>query len=185
MDDTEILNLFLARDESAITAASSHYGGYCMTIADNILHDRTEAEECVSDAWLAAWNSIPPQQPASMRAYLGKLARHFALSRWRRSHAQKRGEGQTQLILDELADCASSAELPDAIIEGRALSDSISRFLHALPPPDRELFVRRYWYCMPVSGIAADLGWSESKVTSRLFRLRKRLGSHLKKEEWL
>lgn len=185
MEDREIIALFLERDEAAVTAVSERFGAYCTAIAANILRDPMAAEECVNDAWLAAWNSIPPHQPDSMKAYLGKLVRRFAISKWRAEHAQKRGEGELPLILDELQVCVPSHALPDRVVEGQALTDSISRFLRTLPGPDRRLFVLRYWHCASIATIASAFGWSESKTTSRLFRLRKKLNRHLNKEEWL
>lgn len=185
MKETEIVALFLSRNETAITVVSVQYGAFCGTIANNILHNPQAAEECVNDTWLAAWNSIPPNQPNSLKAYLGRITRRFAVSRWRKEHTQKRGADEIALIFDELQVCAGEASLPDRIAEGRALSDSISCFLRSLPPDDRRLFVLRYWYCQSVAELAADVGCSESRITSRLFRIRRKLSRHLKQEEWL
>lgn len=173
MDDQHIIQLYFARDEGAIQATQDKYGPYCSAIARNILGDPREAEECVNDAWLHCWNAIPPQRPLSLKSYAGRLTRNLAVSRLRMQGAQKRGGGQGELALEELAQCVSGQPTPE---------DALDRFLDGLGPRDRALFVGRYWYLCPVKELAARLGMKDSHVTTRLHRLRGRLREHLTKE---
>ena len=180
MDDQTIVSLFHARSEDAIAAASDKYGGRCRAIARNILADDADAEECVSDALLAAWNAIPPQSPQHLGAYLGRITRNLALNRLKAAGAQRRGGGETILALEEVGDCAAwdSGDTVDRL----ALAGAIEQFLRSLPPEKRRLFLRRYWYLYPVKDIARTMGVGESRVKSQLARLRQALRAHLEKE---
>lgn len=108
MRDHEIIELYWARNESAITATAEKYGNYCHTIAYNILHSKEDAEECSNDTYLGAWSSIPPQRPNRLSIYLGKITRNLALNRYKRYTAEKRGHGQVVLALSELEACVPS-----------------------------------------------------------------------------
>ncbi len=180
MDDQAIIALFWARDEMAIGETKAKYGRLCRGIARNILGNEEDAEECENDTYLKTWQAIPPQRPAVLPAYLGRIARNIALNRWKAGRADKRGGGEVPLSLDELGDCVSGREDPD-LDEGEVLA-AIERFLDSLEQADRLVFLLRYWQLEPVAAIARRMAWSESKVTSRLFRLRKRLKSQLEKE---
>lgn len=180
MDDQAIIALFWARDEMAIGETKAKYGRLCRGIARNILGNEEDAEECENDTYLKTWQAIPPQRPAVLPAYLGRIARNIALNRWKAGRADKRGGGEVPLSLDELGDCVSGREDPD-LDEGEVLV-AIERFLDSLEQADRLAFLLRYWQLEPVAAIARRMAWSESKVTSRLFRLRKRLKSQLEKE---
>lgn len=180
MDDQAIIALFWARDEMAIGETKAKYGRLCRGIARNILGNEEDAEECENDTYLKTWQAIPPQRPAVLPAYLGRIARNIALNRWKAGRADKRGGGEVPLSLDELGDCVSGREDPD-LDEGEVLV-AIERFLDSLEQADRLVFLLRYWQLEPVAAIARRMAWSESKVTSRLFRLRKRLKSQLEKE---
>ena len=180
MDDQAIIALFWARDEMAIGETKAKYGRLCRGIARNILGNEEDAEECENDTYLKTWQAIPPQRPAVLPAYLGRIARNIALNRWKAGRADKRGGGEVPLSLDELGDCVSGREDPD-LDEGGVLA-AIERFLDRLEQADRLVFLLRYWQLEPVAAIARRMAWSESKVTSRLFRLRKRLKSQLEKE---
>ncbi|MDD4744576.1 MAG: sigma-70 family RNA polymerase sigma factor [Eubacteriales bacterium] len=180
MDDQAIIALFWARDEMAIGETKAKYGRLCRGIARNILGNEEDAEECENDTYLKTWQAIPPQRPAVLPAYLGRIARNIALNRWKAGQADKRGGGEVPLSLDELGDCVSGREDPD-LDEGEVLA-AIERFLDSLEQADRLAFLLRYWQLEPVAAIARRMAWSESKVTSRLFRLRKRLKSQLEKE---
>ncbi len=179
MTDNEILSLYLARDEAAISATSAKYGGYVSSIAYAILESREDSEECVNDTYLAAWSSIPPKNPTNLAAYLGKLARNFALNRRKRRLAEKRGSGQVDLALSELEECLGGSR----DVDSRELTEALNSFLASLPETSRRIFVRRYWYLEPIRDLAARFHMSESRVTSLLRRLRGRLGEHLEKEE--
>ncbi|MCC8099176.1 MAG: sigma-70 family RNA polymerase sigma factor [Clostridiales bacterium] len=182
MKDSEIVALYWAREERAITATAEKYGSYCHAISYNILHSKEDAEECVNDAYLGAWNSIPPHRPSRLSVYLGKLVRNLSLNRFQRYTAEKRGGGQTVLVLSELEDCIPAhTGVEDAVAE-RELAAAIDRFLLSQPRQKRNIFLRRYWYLSPIRDIARAYGISESKVTSLLHRMRKALRHYLEQE---
>lgn len=182
MDDNEIIELFFARDESAIEAAHLEYGAYCTSIAQRILNDQGAAEECVNDTWLKCWQSIPPQRPRSLKSYAGRIVRNLALSAWRGSTAQKRGGGQVQLALDELSEVVSGGETPEGALDRQAFRGALDGFLAALPKRDRNLFLRRYWYLDSVEALARRHSMSKTQVTTTLYRLRQKLRVHLQQE---
>lgn len=175
MQDAALMDLLTQRSEEAIPALAETYGTYCRAIAGNILPSAEDAEECLSDAWLALWNAIPPARPENLKAYLGAVVRNGALRRLR--------------SLPEPA-----AELDEALVgrdavaerwEARALGEAISAFLRRESAGSRAAFVRRYWYADSVEAVALRLGWSVSKTKSVLFRTRKRLRAYLEKEGFL
>ncbi|MBQ9250377.1 MAG: sigma-70 family RNA polymerase sigma factor [Oscillospiraceae bacterium] len=182
MEDREIVTLFWQRDERALQAAADKYGGLCRSIARNILADTQDAEECLNDIWLNAWNSIPPHKPEALSGYLAKLTRFAALKRWRDARAQKRGGGELPLVYEELADCIPGSREPDEALAEKELAELIRRFLAQLPAAQRRVFLCRYWYFDSIAAIAAQFGFSESKVKSMLHRSRKRLRDLLNKE---
>lgn len=182
MKDEEIIALYWERDESAISATAEKYGSYCRSISYNILHNNEDAQECVNDTWLGAWNSIPPHRPGCLATYLGKIARNFSLNRYKQYNTEKRGQGQTGLALSELEDCIPAENNVEQIIEEMALTKSINLFLHAQPRQKRNIFILRYWYLHSIRDIAMAYGMSESKVASLLFRMRNALKAHLEKE---
>ena len=170
MRDHEIIELYWARNESAITATAEKYGNYCHTIAYNILRNKEDAEECANDTYLGAWNSIPPQRPSRLSIYLGKITRNLALNRYKRYTAEKRGHGQVVLALSELEACVPSKTTVEQTVEENELAAAIDRFLYAKPKLNRNIFVRRYYHLYAIRDIADAYGMSESKVTSLLFR---------------
>ena len=182
MRDHEILELYWARNESAIAATTEKYGSYCHTIAYNILRNKEDAEECANDTYLGAWNSIPPQRPNRLSIYLGKITRNLALNRYKRYTAEKRGHGQVVLALSELEACVPSETTVEQTIEENELAAAIDRFLYAKPKLNRNIFVRRYYHLYVIRDIADAYGMSESKVTSLLFRMRNELRQFLEKE---
>ncbi len=182
MDDRQIIKLYNERSEAAISETADKYGTYCLHIARNILYNEQDSEECVNDTYLRAWNTIPPQQPEKLSTFLGKITRNLALDKFRFYHREKRGGGQTSLVLDELKDCVSASYTTEELVDEKLLADSISSFLFGLPEEKRQMMVRRYWYMSPVSELARDFSMSESNVTTILLRLRKKLKQHLEKE---
>ena len=182
MDDNEIIRRFFDRDEGAIQAAGEAYGAYCASIAHNILGDRGAAEECVNDAWLKCWQTIPPQRPGSLKSYAGRIVRNLALSARRAEHAQKRGGGQAPLALDELDEVVSGAETPEGALDRAALLAALDNFLGNLPENHRNLFLRRYWYLDSVETLAKRFGMSQTQVTTTLHRIRQKLRVHLGQE---
>ncbi len=179
MDELEILDLFFARSENAISAIQSKFGRYCHYIAVRILGNDSDAQEVVNDTWLKAWNTIPPHRPNSLKTYLGMLTRQLALDAWDVKTAQKRG-GQFSLVLDELAEC-----IPDGtdFTQDLELRDALNRFLHTLPSETRRIFLRRYWYAASVAEIAREFHMKKSTVTVLMLRTRQKLKAFLQKEE--
>ena len=182
MDDKSIIDLYLDRSEQAISETSVKYGKYCFSIAFNILSDKEDSEESVNDTYLAAWNNIPPRVPSILSTFLGKITRNISLNRWKSRRAYKRGGGEVPLALDELEECISTGESVEDTFEKKELLKSMNRFLDALPDTERNLFVCRYWYLDPIHDIAQRFGFTESKVTSMLHRIRGKLRKHLEKE---
>lgn len=181
MEDERIIELFNARDESAIVESELKYGAYCRGIAQNLLGVREDAEECVSDIWHAAWESIPPERPRSLKTYLGRIVRNISISRWRREHAQKRF-ADMDVLLSELDECVPDGFDTEREVERRALGESISRWLDTLSERERALFVRRFWYGESVTGLAREEHCTPPQLTQRLRRLRLKLKAHLEKE---
>ncbi len=181
MNDSKIIDLFLARREQAIQEAQREYGKLCLRVAENMLGSPQDAEECVSDAMLAAWNQIPPDQPAHLSAYLCKITKNLALKRLEYDGAQKR-DSRRSLSLDELADVVSGRDDVGEALEAKELGDAITRFLRGQPERDRLLFIRRYWYFDDLSVLAKQTGLPEKKISGILFRVRRRLKAWLKKE---
>ena len=179
MEDAKILLLYWNRDEHAIPATAEKYGSYCTTIARNILGNHEDAEECVNDTYLRAWNSMPPHRPAILSTFLGKIVRNLSLNRYHHNAAQKRGSGQAVIVLDELADVVSGKDDVEQELERRDLVLAIDDFLAALPKEKRRLFVRRYWYMDSVADLAADFGKTENSVSVSLSRLRSKLRTYL------
>ena len=182
MEDSHIIGLFWYRNEQAIRETQQKYGTYCTAIANNVLLCPEDSQECVQDALLRLWDTIPPQRPRCLQAYLGRITRNLALNRLRSICAQRRGGGLPHLPLEELRDLASGQGDPPTELEKRRLADSISVFLRTLSPEKRQLFVRRYWYAEPLSQVASEAGLTQDKVRNTLFRLRKQLKKHLEKE---
>ena len=182
MDDRQIIALYNERSEAALSETATKYGKYCRTIAYNILLNEEDSEECVNDTWLRAWEAIPPQCPERLSAFLGKITRNLALNRYKHNNREKRGGGQTLLVLEELAECVSGADSTEEAAAEALLVDVLNRFLEGLPAEKRKIFMRRYWYMSSVKEIAEDFGLSESKVKMTLLRLRNKLKQTLEKE---
>ena len=182
MTDTQILDLYMTRCESAIEETQKQYGGYCTTIAMNILHNREDAQECVNDAYLKAWNSIPPQTPTVFSTFLGRITRNLSINKYKSRNRSKRGGGEVTLLLSELENCVPSGNNVETQVEARDLAKVIDLFLKSLRDDDNVIFVRRYWHTDSVNEIAEQFGISESKVKMSLHRTRKKLKKHLEGE---
>ena len=181
LEDGQIVALYGRRDEAALGETQRKYAALCRSVAKNILGGEEDAEECVNDALLQAWNAIPPQRPRRLGAWLARVTRNLALNRWDRDHAQKRGGGMTAL-LSELEDCLPSPASVEGELEGRALSAAIDRWLRSLPKGDRTAFLRRYWYGVPLQELAAERGEPPAKLAQRMLRLRRGLKKTLEQE---
>lgn len=182
MDDISIVRLYFARSEQAIQETDSKYGGYCYSIAYHILANPEDSEESVSDTYLSAWNTIPPRRPNLLAPFLGKIVRNISIDRWRKNGALKRGGGEMPLALEELQECVASEENLEAGYEQKELVRQVRDFLARLSDTERRVFVCRYWYLDSTADIGKRFGFSESKVSSMLHRIRGRLEKHLKRE---
>ena len=184
LEDSIIISLFFERSEQAIGELDRKYGAAVRKTAANILNDRLDVEECVNDAYLRVWNSIPPQAPESLAGYVCRIARNLAVNRYHANGAEKRS-GNYGLVLDELEECIPSGVSVETEVEAKELGQAINRFLSTLSPEDRFLFVRRCWYADSVSDLAAMTNGSANRVSVRLFRIREKLKRTLMKEGFL
>ncbi len=181
MDDQAIIALYWSRDQRALGESQQKYGPLCLRLSENILASREDAEECVSDTWLRAWDTMPPQRPDSLRAYLSRVCRNLSLDRWRARRAKKRGEG-LEVLLEELEDCVPTSPSAEAAAESREITRCIDRWLETLEPEDRTAFLRRYWYGQQVKELARQAGRAPQKMAQRLYRLRQSLRRALEQE---
>ncbi|MCM1027938.1 MAG: sigma-70 family RNA polymerase sigma factor [Roseburia sp.] len=182
MKDTEIIDLYWARDERAIGETQERYGGYCYSIAWHILYDKGDADECVNDTWLRAWNSIPPNRPGKLALFLGTITRNLSLDRWKGRRTMKRGGGEMEMALDELAECIPDVRNTEDAVETAELERLINAFLHSLSERDCNIFLRRYWYAEEYTEIAARYALKLNTVKTSLFRTRNKLRRYLEKE---
>jgi len=182
MDDDMILDLYWARSESAINETAKKYGSYCLTIANNILQNSEDAEECVNDTYHKTWDTVPPQRPTIFRAFLGKIARNLSLNKYKEQRTKKRGGDGITLMYSELEDCIPSNSNVEMEYESGFVIGAINSCLLSLDSESRIVFVRRYWYADSIQAIATRFQMSESKVKSMLFRTRNKLKSYLENE---
>ncbi len=182
VSDGEIIELYLGRDERAIKLTEIKYSKQLFRIAYNVLNDKGDSDECVNDTYLGAWNSIPPQIPKSLFAYLSKLVRNFAISLYRKKTSQKRGRSEFDMSLSEIGDILSDGSYPERETQSQALSDIINAFLGELEREDRFIFVSRYYFSYPVSEIAKRAGESDAKIYKKLASLREKLKKRIEKE---
>lgn len=180
--DSQIIELYWNRDAKAIDASMERYGAYCFSIASSILNDAQDAEECVNDTWLRAWNAIPPTRPTMLKVFLAKITRHLSFDRYKAGKALKRGSGNTALVLDELAECIAAETDVEGLVNAKELGAVINQFVASLPEREQNLFIRRYFFSEPIRVIARRYDMNENHVNVTLSRIRKRLRSHLSKE---
>ncbi len=181
MEDRNIIELFFARDEKALSESQQKYGRYCESIAKNILSSDEDAEEVLNDTLLSAWNSIPPEKPQSLKAYLGTLARNLSLDRYRKMKAEKRGGSEAALCLEEAEEFLADTKSISEEYEKREFIKFLNGFLHSLPERECDIFVRRYFYCDSTASIARRFGIKEPNVLVILSRTRKSLKTALQK----
>ena len=175
MEDSKIIELYWQRSEDAIQHTAEKYGGYCKAISVNILQNQQDADECVSDTYLHAWNAIPPNRPSAFRVWLGRITRNLSLDRLKRAAAQKRGGGEVELLLSELEGCIPAPGGVERAMEDQEIAQLISVFLRQQKQLSRLIFLRRYYYADSVQQIALRFGLSQSNVKSTLFRTRNAL----------
>lgn len=182
MEDMKIIDLYFARSEQAIDETAKKYGNYLTVIANNILHQSEDSEEVVSDVYLAAWNTIPPNRPNVLKHYLSRIARNLSFKRFEYLSAEKRS-AETDILLSELEDCIPDIRgSSEEIIEAKELGAYINCFLSMLPREECSLFVSRFYYAMPVNQLAAKFGCSARQIKYRLKKLRERFRTYLQKE---
>ena len=182
MQDTEIVELYWSRDESAITETQNKYERYLTKIAYNVLADFEDSKESVNDTYLAAWNSIPPHRPNVLSVYLGKLTRRISIDIFRRRNREKRRASEYALSLEELGECVQVSDGPEETLDSKLLADAINRFLRSISEEARNAFIGRYYFLDPLKAVAGYCGMSEAKAKSLLFRTRCGLKEYLKKE---
>lgn len=185
MEDRKIIELYVHRDEKAITETSHKYGPYCFSIANRILNNKEDSDECVNDTWLKAWNLIPPTIPKYLHLFLAKLTRNLSFDKYRMEHAKKRGGGELSLVMDELEEVIADSGNVEAEYERKELAGIINGYLHSLPDRECNIFLRRYFYMETVKEIAKRYALSESNVSMTLSRTRKKLKEFLEKKEYV
>ena len=181
MEDKAIVDLYWQRSDRAIPETECKYGDYCHTIAMRIVNNREDAEECVNDTWLGAWNSIPPNRPDPLRTYVCKIARNLATKRYHANSAQKR-DSQYDLALEEFAECVPDESNVEDALAAKDLAEIINRFLDTLSYEDKFVFMRRYWYADSLADIAKMAEMSYNSVAVRLHRVKGKLKKLLLKE---
>ncbi len=184
MKDASIIELLFSKDEKGITALQEKYGKLLFKVAGNILSIKEDVDECVNEAYLSVWNSIPPQRPENLCAYICKITKRKAINKLKFNSACKRNDDFC-LSLQELGECVSSKESVDDVVNQNELSKAISLFLKNQKEIERNLFIRRYWYCESVEKIAKDFHLRENTVSTKLFRLRIKLKNYLMKEGFI
>ena len=181
MEDTEIVALFWARDEAALDACAEKYGKLLYKLSLGVLCAKEDCEEVLDDAYLAAWNAIPPARPQHLGAYLCKIVRNLSVKKYRYNHAAKRSTVYAACI-DELAELLPAPENVETAFDAAETGALISAFLRAQDPNTRALFVRRYFFLDTPAEIAARYGMKQNTVKSILYRTRKKLAEYLQKE---
>lgn len=182
MEDQEIVQLFWERSESAVQEASRKFGSYCRSIANGILKNHEDSEDCVNEALMRVWEAIPPKKPSSLCAFIGRITKNIALDRIRHSESKKRGGGELALVYEELSEIVPDGASVEDELERKEMMSAVSSFLRKSSDTNRRAFVLRYWYCRSVKDIAAELGIKEEHTYVILSRMRERLRDHLKKE---
>lgn len=183
MTDERIIELFWQRNESALKAVSLKYGTYCGVVCGNILRNAEDKDECLNDTWLRAWNSIPPQKPTNLKMFLAKIARNLAIDRYKRQNAVKRGNGETELILDELEECISNKDNVENTVISKEIGVAINDFLKTLSERDRNIFIRRYFYADTAEKIAKQYALTVNNIMVILTRTRGKLKNYLMEGE--
>ena len=182
MEDDRIVDLYWERSETAINETGNKYSRYCHSISFNILHNNEDADECVNDTYLRVWNAIPPKRPRCLATFIGKITRNLSLDKFKKYSAQKRGFGQTELVLSELGEVIPSLSNVEQETDEKELVGLLNHFINSLPKQKQIIFVQRYWYLEPIKAIAEYSNASESQIKSILFRTRNDLKALLVRE---
>ena len=177
MEDYQIVDLYWARKEKAIDETEKKYGKMLHSLSYSLLSSHEDAEECVNDTYLGAWNTIPSARPMYLGSFLSKITRRLSIDRWRREHREKRGG--VAGVIEELTDCIPDEDTPAREYERGLLRGELNAFLRTLPEEKRAIFVRRYFYAQEIRTIAQEVGVSEANVKIVLHRLREQLKQRL------
>ena len=178
MQDQEILDLFFARDEQAIAVCERQFGPDCKRLSMGILHSESDADECVNDTWLKAWNAIPPKRPSPLRAFLLRVTRNLSINRLRYNHSECRDRSLT-VALEELEGC-----IPMPEEHSPELAALLSEFLRTLPEQERLLFMGRYFHALPVEELARRLGMKANTASVKHHRVREALRVYLNERRY-
>lgn len=182
MNDQSIIELFFLRSEAAINETDKKYHDYCSKIGINILNDRQDTEECINDCYFSVWNHIPPNKPDNFRAFIGRIMRNISLSLYRKKKAGKRSNGNMDMLLSELDTCIPSYDTLWDSVNLKLLGKSIDSFLDTRNEIERNIFIKRYYFCLSIKEIAAECSLSVANVKVILYRIRAKLKTHLEKE---
>lgn len=182
VDDERIIELFFQRSEQAIRELDTKYGKACHTLSYNIVSDKQDAEECVNDAYLGAWNAIPPTKPNSLQAYICKIVRNISLKLYYRKGAAKRNSAY-EVAMQEIEPYLAASDTVETEIETKELAEIIESFLDTLTVENRVIFMRRYACLDAYSDIAVRIGLSEKNVAVRLTRMRRKMKEYLIERE--
>ena len=183
MTDEKIIELYFERDEKAVSMSQESYGAYCLSIGNEILQSNEDAEECVNETWLRAWNIIPPQKPRKLSTFFGRITRNIAFDKYREKHSQKRGKGLMAVVLDELDECIPDSFDTDKHIDNSELKQILDEFLESLSQKDSVIFLARYWYAKSLHDISRKYKINENTVKASLFRSRNKLRECLAKAD--
>ena len=183
MEDFKIVDLYWARDEAAIRESDRKYGKMLHSLSYSLLSSREDAEECVNDTYLDAWNAMPTARPAYLGAFLSKITRRISVDRWRHLHREKRGGLAS--VAEELSECIPDHSTPQKEYENARLTQTLNRFLSMQPMEKRAIFIRRYFCSQSIQEISAELSITESKVKTTLHRMREALRKQLEEQELL
>lgn len=182
IEDSKIIELFFNRSEQAIRELDSKYGKVCRKLSNNIVNNSEDAEECVNDAYLGAWNAIPPANPNPLLTYILKIVRNISLNSYYKKEADKR-KGSYTIAMEEIEECMADSKTIDSEIETAELSRTIEDFLETLTEQNRVIFMRRYWFSDSCKDISVLVGLTEKNVSVRLTRIRLKLKQYLMERE--
>ena len=182
MDDVRIVEMLWQRDDGALSELKVKHERLILSVAQKVLKNREDSEECLNDTLLAAWNSIPPAKPKNLGAFLCKIARNLSLKKWRSKTAEKRGGKGFYCLVSELDECISDGKTVDEAVNEKQLAAIIDSFLRSLDADERDLFILRYFYFYSVTSLSEKFGFSKSKVKTQLYRTRQKLSIRLQKE---
>lgn len=185
MDDKQIVELYFERNERAIAETEQKYGRYCFSVANNILSNEQDSEECVNDTYNKTWNAIPPQNPNNLKLFLARITRNLALDKIKQNTREKRGANNFSLALDEISEIISDGENMESELQSTEFMKTVNSFLYMIPLRDCKVFVSRYFYLESIENIAKKYGLSVANVSKILSRTRVKLREFLKKEGYI